>query len=80
MKLGTQMPAFHINLLPYLNTLRADQTGNEGTVMRMEEPELRLKTNQKVTTTFLPKICNKHSYLNYSLINKTGAAGPSKKL
>jgi len=29
MKLGTQKLAFHINLLPYLNTLRADHTGNK---------------------------------------------------
>lgn len=50
--------AFHINLLPYLNTLTADHTGNKGTVMRMEGTELRLDTNQWVTTTFLPKICN----------------------
>jgi len=57
MKLGTQKLPFHINLLPYLNTLTADHTGNKGTVMRMEGTELRLNTNQWVTTTFLPKIC-----------------------
>ena len=37
MNLGTQKLAFHINLLPYLNSLTADHTGNKGTVMRMEE-------------------------------------------
>jgi hypothetical protein len=77
MKLGTQKLAFHINLLPYLNTLRTDHTGNKGTVLRMVGPELRLNTNQWVTTTFMPKICN---YNSYYLTNKTVAAGPSEKL
>ena len=58
MKVGWQMLAFHINLLPYLSTLRADHTGNKGTVMRMGGSELRLNTNQWVMTTFLPKMCN----------------------
>ena len=80
MNLGTQKLAFHINLLPYLNSLTADHTGNKGTVMRMEGTELRLNTNQWVTTTFLPKICNILSYVDYYLTNKTGAAGPSEKL
>jgi hypothetical protein len=80
MKLGTQQLAFHINLLPYNNTLTADHTGNKGTLMRMEGTELRLNTNQRVTTTFLPKICNILSYVDYYLSNKSGAAGPSVKL
>jgi hypothetical protein len=78
MKLGTQKLAFHINLLPYLNTLRADHTGNKGTVTRTEETELRLNTNQSVKTNFLPKICNYLSYMDYHLTNETVAVGPSK--
>jgi len=80
MKLGTQKLAFHINLLRYLNTIKADHTGNKGTVMRMVGSELRLNTNQWVKTTFLPKICSKLSYVDYYLTNKTVAVGTSEKL
>jgi hypothetical protein len=77
-EVGLQMMAFHINLLPYLNTLTADHTGYEGTVMITEGSELRHNTNQWVNTTYLPNICDNLSYMPYTLTNNTGTVVPLK--
>jgi hypothetical protein len=78
MKLGTQKLAFHINLLPYLNNLRADHTGNKGTVMRKDGTELRLNTSQWVKTNCCPKYAISYpTWINISA-RKQGQLVPLK--